>query len=85
MPYYVYMLLCEGGSYYTGYAKDLESRFRLHLKGEGAKYTRMRKPVGIIYTEQFQKLGEALRRERQVKNMSREEKLMLVKSFSART
>lgn len=85
MSYYVYILLCEDGSYYTGYARNVGSRFRLHLKGEGAKYTRMRKPVRIVYTEQFKRLGEALRRERQVKRMSRKEKLMLVKSFSART
>ena len=68
MPYYVYILLCKDGSYYTGYAKDLKRRLEQHKKGRGARYTRMHKPDRVIYVEEFSSRSEAIERERQIKN-----------------
>ena len=52
-PYYVYIILCEGNSFYTGYTKNVKSRFRLHLNGKGARYTKMHKPKSLVYVEEF--------------------------------
>lgn len=64
MPYYVYVLLCEGGSFYTGCTKNVNSRMRLHMIGRGARYTRMHKPKRLVYTEEFGSRAEAMRREK---------------------
>jgi len=77
MPYYVYVILCQGGSFYTGYTKDLDARMKLHINGEGARYTRMHKPKKLVYTEEFNTRAEAMKKERQVKSMRRREKLEL--------
>lgn len=78
--HYTYILECEDGSYYTGYTTDVEKRFTVHLSGKGAKYTRSRRPVRIAYYEEFENRSEALKRERAIKKMTREEKVRLVKS-----
>jgi putative endonuclease len=65
--WYVYVILCEGGTFYTGIAKSVEARFKVHLKGKGARYTRINKPVKIIYQEQVESVSDALKRERQIK------------------
>ncbi len=77
MPYYVYMLLCRDGSFYTGHAKNVERRFRQHKKGLGARYTRMHTPERIVYVEKVDSRKEAMRRERRLKSLShgRKEKL----------
>jgi len=80
MPYHVYIILCEDGSFYTGYTKNVDSRLRLHFNGRGARYTRMHKPKKLVYTERFNSRAEAMRRERSVKTMSRRQKLELVDS-----
>jgi len=77
MKYYVYILLCENGSYYTGYTKNVESRFKQHKKGLGARYTRMHKPKKIVYVEECPTLGEAIRRERAIKLLSHVKKQKL--------
>ena len=77
MAYYVYVLLCEDGSYYTGHAKDVEFRFRQHKRGVGARYTRMHRPVRVAYVEEFGSRGAAVRRERAVKRLSHEGKRRL--------
>lgn len=79
MPYYVYILLCEDGSYYTGYARDVEHRFERHLKGEGAGYTRMHKPERIVHVEAFDSRREAMKREREIKSLNHSEKTQLIK------
>ena len=61
--WFVYVLLCENGSLYRGYTNDLEKRFAAHISGKGAKYTRMHKPVKIIYSEEFETKEEAMKRE----------------------
>jgi putative endonuclease len=83
MPYYVYVLLCEDGSYYTGCTKNTSSRFKQHLKGRGARYTRIHKPQKIVYVEECSSLGEAMRRERAVKLMSHQKKRSLAERCDA--
>lgn len=75
--YWVYVLLCEGGHYYTGIAKDVASRFRTHLSGRGAKYTRSFKPLKIIYKEQCPDRSTAQIREAEIKKLNHHEKELL--------
>lgn len=76
--YYLYLLECNNGSIYTGIARDVEKRFKEHLSGKGANYTRANPPVKIIYTEECIDRSSALKREAEIKRMSREEKLNLI-------
>ena len=76
--YYVYMLLCEDGSLYTGSTDDVKKRFMAHKSGKGAKYTRSRKPIKIVYTEELPTKNEALSREWHIKQLSRAEKEKLI-------
>ena len=78
MSYYVYILRCKDGSYYTGHAKDVEKRFEMHMKGRGARYTRMHEPEKLVYLEQFESRGEAMRRERQIKTLNHDKKQQLI-------
>jgi putative endonuclease len=78
VPYYVYVLLCEDGKYYTGYAKDVDSRLKLHMRGVGARYTKLHRPKRLVYTEKFDTIGEAMRREREIKKLSHDEKHRIV-------
>jgi len=78
LPYYIYVLLCEDGSYYTWYAKDIDLRVQQHWRGVGAKYTKLHKPKKLVYTEEFETVGEAMKREREIKQLSHEEKYRLV-------
>jgi putative endonuclease len=82
MPFYVYMLLCEDGSYYTGYTKDVPSRVSQHRKGRGARYTRSHKPKRLVYTEACESLQEARKRERMIKRLSHNEKRQLTQPNS---
>jgi putative endonuclease len=81
MTYYVYILLCKDGSYYTGYAEDVKRRVRLHKKGKGARYTRMNKPEKIVYVEEFNSRNEAMKRERLIKSFSHSKKQRLANSY----
>ena len=78
MSYYVYLLRCRDGTIYTGYTDDPERRLRVHNAGKGAKYTRSRLPVELVYQEQCPDKSAALRREREIKGMRRAEKLALI-------
>ena len=78
LPYYVYILRCKDGSYYTGHAKDVERRLEIHRKGRGARYTRMHEPEKLVYVEKFDSRGEAMRRERQIKTLSHNKKQQLI-------
>jgi predicted GIY-YIG superfamily endonuclease len=80
MPYYVYILLCKDGSYYTGYAKDVKRRFERHKKGQGARYTRMHKAEKVVYVEEFDSRSEAMKREREIKSLSHSKKQRVVNS-----
>lgn len=78
MPYYVYVILCEDDSFYTGYTGNLDSRIRLHMNGKAARYTRIHKPKKLVYVEQFDSRTEAMRRERRVKRLNHRQKLELI-------
>lgn len=78
--YYVYLLECSNNSIYTGIAIDVKKRFEEHLSGKGAKYTRANKPVKILYTEKCSDKSTAMKREMQIKKLSKLEKLALIGS-----
>lgn len=78
--FYVYILKCNDNSLYTGYTVNLERRIEAHNKGLGAKYTRGRLPVEIVYQEVFSSKSEAIKREIELKKLSRLEKLDLIKT-----
>ncbi len=80
MPYYVYVLLCRDGSFYTGYTKNVNSRFRLHMNGNGARYTKIHKPKKLAHVEEFASRAEAMKRERRVKRLSHRQKVQLIKA-----
>ena len=81
MSWYVYMLRCKDGSLYTGYTDDPQRRMAVHNAGKGAKYTRSRLPVTLVYQEQFEEKSDALRREIAVKRLSKAQKEALLKEF----
>lgn len=76
---YVYILRCSDGTYYTGWTTDPERRTRAHNSGRGAKYTRARRPVELVYYEEFDDKIEAQRREYAIKQLTRAEKEELMK------
>jgi len=76
--YFVYLLECRDNSYYCGYTNDLAKRVETHNKGNGAKYTKRRRPVKLIYSEQFEDKSSALKRELKIKTLSRKMKEDLV-------
>ena len=78
LSFYVYILLCEDGSYYTGYAKDVDLRVDQHKRGAGARYTKIHKPKRLVYTEEFATIIEAMKREKEIKKLSHDEKHKLV-------
>ena len=75
---YTYILRCSDGTIYTGWTNHLEERVRAHNEGRGAKYTRSRGPVELVYYECLETKEEALRREYAIKQMSRMEKIRLI-------
>ncbi len=75
-----YMLRCADGTLYTGWTNDLERRLQAHNAGRGAKYTRSRLPVELVYREEFATKEEAMSREWHLKRLPRTEKLRLVKA-----
>lgn len=79
-PNYTYILRCADGTLYTGWTNDLEKRLAAHIAGTAAKYTRPRRPVTLVYQEAFPTKEEAMRRERQIKRLTRAEKLALIQS-----
>lgn len=76
---YTYLLKCSDETLYCGWTNDLEKRVAAHNAGRGAKYTRARLPVTLVYYEVFETKEEAMKREAAVKKMSRREKLELIK------
>ena len=79
---WVYILRCGDGSLYTGWTNDLERRVEAHSAGRGAKYTRSRLPVKMVYHESFATRSEAMKRECAIKRLSREQKLKLIADHS---
>ena len=73
----VYILRCGDGSLYTGVAVDVQARLAVHRRGKGAKYTRGRGPLELVYTDQCESKSAALKRELQIKALPREKKMKL--------
>jgi len=73
------MVRCADGTLYTGYARNPIEREKAHNAGRGARYTAGRRPVCLVYSEAFESVGDALRRERHVKRLSRAKKEALVR------
>ena len=78
-PNFVYMLRCRDGSLYTGWTNNLEKRIKSHQNGKGAKYTKARRPVCLVYSESFATKEEAMRREWELKHMTKAAKEALVR------
>lgn len=78
MSYFLYILRCGDGSLYTGITTDVEKRLQAHQRGKGAKYTRGRGPLTVVYREFCGDKPTALRRELAVKALTREQKLALI-------
>jgi putative endonuclease len=76
--WFVYLLLCSDGSLYTGITNDLERRIAQHNDGKGAKYTRSRRPVKLVYRRNCRDQSDALKKEHSIKQMSRDKKLLMI-------
>ncbi|HXC15922.1 MAG TPA: GIY-YIG nuclease family protein [Holophagaceae bacterium] len=81
MAWHLYLLRCGDGTLYCGIALDVQARLKQHQEGKGAKYTRGRGPLELVYEEACGTKPDALKRERQVKRLSRAAKLAMVKRF----
>ncbi len=79
--WYVYMVRCADGSFYTGAARDLDSRVAKHQAGNGARYTRSRLPIILVYSEELEGHSEALKREHEIKQMSHEQKFSMAETW----
>ena len=75
---YTYIVKCRDNTYYTGWTKDLDRRMKAHNSGTGAKYTRSRRPVRLVYYEAYRTKEEAMRREAAIKKMYKKEKEKLI-------
>ena len=80
MGYWVYILRCQDDTLYTGYTTDPMRRLKVHQSGKGAKYTRSRLPVELVYREELLDKSSALQREAAIKALSRAEKLTLIQA-----
>lgn len=76
--HYVYLLLCKDNTLYCGYTNNLIKRINTHNSGKGARYTKCRLPVKLIYYESFSSKSSALKREIKIKKFSKKEKLKLI-------
>lgn len=76
--WYLYVLRCGDGTLYTGITTDVQARFAQHQAGKGAKYTRGRGPLEVVYTEECEDHSAALKRELAVKALSREKKERMI-------
>lgn len=80
---FIYIIECADGTFYTGWTTDVDRRILVHNTDKGAKYTRGKTPVKLVYTETFETKSEALKRERSIKKLSREDKIKLIESGRA--
>jgi putative endonuclease len=80
MAYFVYILRCKDKSLYAGYTTDIKKRLAAHNNSKhGARYTKTRRPVVLVYSEKYRILGKALKREHEIKSWTRVQKLALIK------
>ncbi len=85
MKHYVYLVRCRDESLYCGYTTDVEKRVQTHNRGEGAKYTKSRLPVTLVYYEELPSKSEALKREYAIKQLTRKQKLALIEKQNEQT
>lgn len=81
MENYTYILECSDGTYYTGWTNDIEKRLLSHNAGTGGKYTRVRRPVKLVYLETWDTKHEAMSREAKIKQLTRKEKEQLITDY----
>ncbi len=82
MNHYAYILQCADNTYYCGYTNDLENRTKKHNQGKGAKYTRARLPVVLVYYEIFESKEEAMSREWHLKQLTHAQKETLIREWN---
>lgn len=80
--FYIYMVHCKDGTFYTGFTNDVEGRIRTHNEGKGARYTRGRLPVTLVYMESFADKSTAMKREYEIKKYPRIKKEELIKNWN---
>ena len=78
---YTYILKCNDDTLYTGWTNNLEKRIKDHNDGKGAKYTKTRRPVELVYYEKFETKEEAMKREYAIKQLTREEKKTIIEKY----
>ena len=83
--FFVYLFRCSDGSLYCGWTTDLKRRLKAHNSGKGAKYTRSRRPVELVYWEEYEDKSSAMKREYEIKQLSRAEKLQFFTVSDRRT
>jgi putative endonuclease len=74
MPFFVYIILCIDGTFYTGYTKNVEKRSKQHSIGKGARYTKAHPPKEVVYIKKFESRSEAMRHEHTIKKLSHKKK-----------
>lgn len=79
--WFIYILCCFGGTYYTGITNNINNRVNRHNDGKGAEYTRLRRPVKLVYVEEVNSISEAMRIEKRIKKMAKNKKEALLKQF----
>lgn len=84
MKNYTYIVQCSDGTLYTGWTNDINKRIKVHNQGKGAKYTKSRLPVKLVYSEEYDTRREAMQREYAIKQLNRKEKLALVTNLNKR-
>lgn len=80
MPFFVYVLECSDAKLYCGYTNDLSQRIKLHQAGKASKFTRARLPVKLVHSEKYLSKSRAMKREHEIKKLSRKKKLELIKN-----
>lgn len=85
MAFFCYLLECADGTFYCGWTKDVERRVLTHNRGLGARYTRARRPVRLVYVEELESQSEAMRREHRLKHKSRAAKTRLIRQYEEQT
>ncbi len=83
MAYFCYIVECTDGTFYTGWSTDPDRRVKVHNAGQGARYTRQRRPVKLIYIEPVESLSAALKRERALKTMDHRRKKKLAEEYAS--
>jgi len=79
--FFVYIVQCGDGTYYTGYTKDIKNRIALHKSGKGAKYVKYKLPAELVYAKEYCYYKSAIKEEKRIKTLSRERKTKLIRAF----